>query len=261
MLLLNRTVKSFRLLTSFPLKPHFFMTESLPHLAETRSLQTCHLQVGTCPSHQEARTFTEKTRAQQRQHLLGECPGGTAPSAPASPRCSAPSPRPAHSQRADAPAARAWPPTAPVPCPHGCTSIGPHLGAGLCVYPPHGPSGGAPPCGRRLLPTCPCRASPQQLSASHTRWASWPGARGATHSGLFSKGRNSHAGNAVTSGCVLEKQKSVSLDLTCICKMHVVCNFTHVLGVRYGRKITSILQRFIQNPEGSNSHTSRSLSN
>lgn len=83
MLLLNCTVKSFRLLTSFPLKPPFPLDgEFSPLGPETRSLQTCHVQVGVCPSHQEAHAFTEKVRVRQTQHLLRECPGGTAPSAP-----------------------------------------------------------------------------------------------------------------------------------------------------------------------------------
>lgn len=147
MLLLNCTVKSFRLLTSFPLKPPFPLDgEFSPLGPETRSLQTCHVQVGVCPSHQEAHAFTEKVRVRQTQHLLGECPGGTAPSAPV--LCTQP-----HSRRSRCSSVHTRHVCAPSVC--DCMSIKPHVGA--CFR----PARVRPPRGQCLSRACHHRASPQ----------------------------------------------------------------------------------------------------
>lgn len=145
MLLLNCTVKSFRLLTSFPLKPPFPLDgEFSPLGPETRSLQTCPVQVGVCPSRPEAHAFTEKVRVRQTQHLLGECPVAPLPA----PQCSARS-------HTAVPAARASTPAMSAPSRCDCVSIKPHVGA--CVR----PARVRPPRGQCLARACHRRASPQ----------------------------------------------------------------------------------------------------
>lgn len=96
-------------------------------------------------------------------------------------------------------------------------SIEPHLGAGSVSSRLRAPARCVAPMGepRRVADAC-CPlalAAPahRPLSAARTRRASWPGAQGATRSGLFSNGRNSHAGNFLTSGCECVKETKISL--------------------------------------------------